>query len=184
MKIFNYLIIFICIISPVKADLNQNIISELKKGSKIIFIRHAYAPGGGDPNNFDINDCDTQRNLNDEGRLQSEKIGDFFKKNEISIEKVYSSEWCRCKETASIAFRSFETKNFLNSFFSERFAKNRENQIENFNKFINNWNGKQNLIFVTHYVVISEILNYAPASGEIIVSDKQLKVIDTLEIEY
>ena len=184
MKIFNYLIILICIISPVKADLNQNIISELKKGGKIIFIRHAYAPGGGDPNNFDINDCDTQRNLNNEGRFQSKKIGDFFKKNEISIEKVYSSEWCRCKETASIAFSSFEIKNFLNSFFSERFAKNRENQIENFNKFINNWNGKRNLIFVTHYVVISEILNYAPASGEIIVSDKQLKVIDTLEIEY
>ena len=184
MKIFNYLIILICIISPVKADLNQNIISELKKGGKIIFIRHAYAPGGGDPNNFDINDCDTQRNLNDDGRLQSKKIGDFFKKNKISIEKVYSSEWCRCKETASIAFRTFETKNFLNSFFSERFAENRENQVENFNKFINNWNGKRNLIFVTHYVVISEILNYAPTSGEIIVSDKQLKVIDTLEIEY
>ena len=184
MKIFNYLIILICIISPVKADFNQNIISELKKGGKIIFIRHAYAPGGGDPNNFDLNDCDTQRNLNDDGRLQSKKIGDFFKKNKISIEKVYSSEWCRCKETASIAFRSFETKNFLNSFFSEQFVKNRENQVENFNKFINNWNGKRNLIFVTHYVVISEILNYAPASGEIIVSDKQLKVIDTLEIEY
>ena len=184
MKIFNYLIIFICIISPVKADLNQNIISELKKGGKIIFIRHAYAPGGGDPNNFDLNDCDTQRNLNDDGRLQSKKIGDFFKKNEISIEKVYSSEWCRCKETASIAFKNFETKNFLNSFFSERFVENRENQVENFNKFINNWNGKGNLIFMTHYVVISEILNYAPASGEIIVSDKQLKVIDTLEIEY
>ena len=62
--------------------------------------------------------------------------------------------------------------------------ENRENQVENFNKFINNWNGKGNLIFVTHYVVISEILNYAPSSGEIIVSDKQLKVIDTLEIEY
>ena len=184
MKIFNYLIILICIISPVKADLNQNIISELKKGGKIIFIRHAYAPGGGDPNNFDLNDCNTQRNLNDDGRLQSKKIGDFFKNNTISIEKVYSSEWCRCKETASIAFRSFETKNFLNSFFSERFAKNRENQVENFNKFINNWNGKGNLIFVTHYVVISDILNYAPSSGEIIVSDKQLKVIDSLKIEY
>jgi phosphohistidine phosphatase SixA len=184
MKIFNYLIILICIISPVKADLNQNIISELKKGGKIIFIRHAYAPGGGDPNNFDLNDCNTQRNLNDDGRLQSKKIGDFFKKNKISIKKVYSSEWCRCKETASIAFRNFETKNFLNSFFSERFAKNRVNQVENFNKFMNNWNGKGNLIFMTHYVVISEILNYAPASGEIIVSDKQLKVIDTLEIEY
>ena len=185
MKIFNYLIIiFICFISSVKADLNQNIISELKKGGKIIFIRHAYAPGGGDPDNFDINDCDTQRNLNDNGRLQSKRIGDFFKKNKILIEKVYSSEWCRCKETASIAFKSFETKNFLNSFFSEKFFKNRKSQIENFNEFINNWKGDQNLIFVTHYVVISEILNYAPSSGEIVVSDKQLKVIDSLEIEY
>jgi phosphohistidine phosphatase SixA len=185
MKFIKFLIIiFISINSPIKADSNQNVINELKKGGNLIFIRHAYAPGGGDPNNFDLNDCDTQRNLNDDGRLQSKKIGDFFKNNKISIEKVYSSEWCRCKETAFIAFRSFETKNFLNSFFSERLVKNRENQVENFNKFINNWNGKGNLIFVTHYVVISEILNYAPSSGEIIVSDKELKVIDTLEIEY
>ena len=185
MKIFNYLfVIFICIISPVKADLDQNIISELKKGGKIIFIRHAYAPGGGDPVNFNINDCNTQRNLNDDGRLQSKKIGDFFKKNKISIEKVYSSEWCRCKETASIAFKKFETKNFLNSFFSEKFAKNRKNQIANFNKFLSDWDENHNLIFVTHYVVISEILNYAPSSGEIVISNKQLKVIDSLEIEY
>ena len=184
MKIFNYLIIFICIISPVKADLNQNIISELKKGGKIIFIRHAYAPGGGDPKNFNINDCNTQRNLSYEGRVQSKKIGNFFKKNKISIEKVYSSEWCRCKETASIAFENFETKNFLNSFFSEQFVENRQNQIKDFNRFIKNWNGNGNLIFVTHYVVISELLNYAPSSGELVISDKQLKVIDTLEIEY
>ena len=184
MKIFNYLIIFICIISPVKADLNQNMISELKKGGKIIFIRHAYAPGGGDPNNFDINDCDTQRNLNDEGRLQSKKIGDFFKKNEISIEKVYSSEWCRCKETASIAFKDFETKSFLNSFFSSQFAKNKDPQMKKLKKFINNWNENKNLVFITHYVVISESLNYAPSSGEIVISNKNMKVIDTIEIEY
>ena len=118
MKILNYLIlIFISIISSVKADLNQNIIFELKKGGKLIFIRHAYAPGGGDPKNFNIDDCNTQRNLNEEGRVQSKKIGNFFKKNKIFIEKVYSSEWCRCKETASIAFENFETKNFFKLFF-------------------------------------------------------------------
>ena len=59
-----------------------------------------------------------------------------------------------------------------------------DNQIKELKKFIKDWNGKQNLVFVTHYVVISEILNYAPSSGEIVVSDKSLKVIDTLEIEY
>jgi phosphohistidine phosphatase SixA len=185
MKILKYLVlIFICIISSVKADLKIGIISEFQKGGKLIFIRHAYAPGGGDPENFKINDCSTQRNLNNDGKLQSQKIGSFFKKNKISSIKVYSSEWCRCKETALIAFKRFETKNFLNSFYSEQFAKNKKKQIIDFHKFLNNWDENENLVFVTHYVVISELLNYAPSSGEIVISDKDLKVIDSLEIEY
>lgn len=185
MKILNYLIIiFICINPTVKADSKKTLIYELQKGGKLIFIRHAYAPGGGDPDNFDINDCNTQRNLSDRGRIQSQKIGNFFEKNKISIGKVYSSEWCRCKETASIAFKKYETKKFLNSFFSSKFANNRKKQIIDFDEFLVNWDKDQNLIFVTHYVVISEILNYAPSSGEIVISDISLKVIDTLEIEY
>ena len=185
MKILNYLIIiFICINLSVKADSKKTLIDKLQKGGKLIFIRHAYAPGGGDPDNFDINDCSTQRNLSDSGRVQSQKIGNFFKKNKISIGKVYSSEWCRCKETASIAFKEYETKNFLNSFFSAQFANNRRKQVVDFKKFISNLDKDQNLIFITHYVVIAEILNYPPSSGEIIISDKSFKVIDTLEIEY
>ena len=185
MKFINFLlIIFITINSPVKADLNQNLINELKQGGKLIFIRHAYAPGGGDPVNFDISKCNTQRNLNDSGRKQADKIGSLFRVNNISVHKVYSSEWCRCKETASIAFNEFETKNFLNSFFSSKFTKNKGSQIRELKNFIDNWDGKNNIIFVTHYVVISEILNYAPSSGEIVISDKDLKVIDTIEIEY
>ena len=185
MKILNYLIIIFISINPlVKADSNQTLIKELQKGGKLIFIRHAYAPGGGDPENFDINHCSTQRNLSESGRIQSQKIGSFFTENKISIVKVYSSEWCRCKETASIAFDNFETKNFLNSFFSTQFAHNRKKQIIEFEKFLKNWDQNQNIIFVTHYVVISEILNYAPSSGAIVISDKSLKVIDTLEIEY
>ena len=185
MKFIKFLlIIFITINSPIKADSNQNLINELKQGGKLIFIRHAYAPGGGDPNNFEINDCNTQRNLSDSGREQANKIGSFFKINKILIDKVYSSEWCRCKETALIAFNDFEHKSFLNSFFSSKFAQNKESQIKKLKKFINNWDGKKNLVFVTHYVVISEILNYGSSSGEIVISDKDLKVIDTLEIEY
>ena len=181
MKIFNYLIIFICIISPVKADLNQNIISELKKGGKIIFIRHAYAPGGGDPNNFDINDCDTQRNLNDKGRLQSKKIGDFFKKNKISIKKVYSSEWCRCIDTAKFAFKNYETFSALNSFYDIRFEANEKRQITQLKEFINQWNGKENIIFVTHFVVISSMLNIGTSSGEIVITDKNLNIIGSID---
>ena len=185
MKFIKFLIIiFISINSPIKADSNQNVINELKKGGNLIFIRHAYAPGGGDPKNFDINDCKTQRNLSNSGRDQAKKIRSFFKDNNIPISKVYSSEWCRCKETSSIAFNDFETKSFLNSFFSSQFAKNKDLQMKKLKTFINNWDKNENLVFVTHYVVISESLNYAPSSGEIVISNKNLKVIDTIEIEY
>ena len=185
MKILKlYLIIFICIISSVKADSSQKIINELQSRDKLIFIRHAYAPGSGDPDNFDINFCNTQRNLSDRGRQQAKKIGNFFLKNNISINKIYSSEWCRCKETTAIAFKNFQTQQFLNSFFSTKFAHNRDIQMKNFKNFIKKWDRKQNLVFVTHYVVISEVLNYAASSGEIIISNTDFKVIDTLEIPY
>ena len=178
------LIIFISINSPVKADSKKNLIENLKKGGKLIFIRHAYAPGGGDPVNFKIDDCSTQRNLSESGRIQSRKIGKFFLDNKIKIKNVYSSEWCRCKETASLAFKNFETKNFLNSFFSSKFAHNKNIQMRDFQKFLLDWDKKTNTIFVTHYVVISEIFDYPSSSGEIVISDKNLKIIDTLEIEY
>ena len=185
MKIFKTIFItFIFLTCAVKADLDQNLIKEFKQGGKLIFIRHAYAPGSGDPKNFNLNDCSTQRNLNDSGREQSKNIGNLFYRYNIKIKNVYSSEWCRCKETASIAFEKFETKKFLNSFYSSQFAKNRKKQVKEFHEFINNWDKKENLIFVTHYVFISEILNYAPSSGEIVITDKNLNIIDTLEIEY
>ena len=185
MKFIKFLlIIFITINVPIKVESNQNLITELKKGGKLIFIRHAYAPGGGDPENFNLYDCNTQRNLSPSGRDQARKIGNFFQDNKIPIDKVYSSEWCRCKETASIAFNKYETKNFLNSFFSSQFAKNKDSQMKKLKKFIKNWDENKNLIFVTHYVVISESLNYTPSSGEIIVSNKDFKVIDTIKTEY
>ncbi len=178
------LILFISLTTLVKADSKKNIIENLNEGGKLIFIRHAYAPGGGDPDNFNINDCSTQRNLSESGRIQSKKIGKFFRENRIKIKNVYSSEWCRCKETASIAFKNFETKSFLNSFFSLKFAQNKNSQMIDFEKFLLDWDQKTNLIFVTHYVVISEILDYPSSSGEIVISNKNFKIIDTLEIEH
>mgnify|MGYP001356653555 FL=1 len=179
-----FFIIFITFPSTIKADLNQELSLELKKGGKIIFIRHAYAPGGGDPENFDINKCDTQRNLSEEGRDQAKEIGNFFIKNDIPIFKVFSSEWCRCKETAELAFTNFETKDFLNSFFSAKFAKNRDTQMLDLKKYVDKFKGNKNLIFVTHYVVISEALDYAPSSGEIVISNKNFNKIGSIEINF
>ena len=185
MKLFNIiLIIFITLTNGIKADSENQILDILKKGGNLIFIRHAYAPGGGDPDNFNINDCSTQRNLSDEGKEQSKKIGKFFEENKIPISLVISSEWCRCKETANIAFKNYETKNFLNSFYSEKFAKNKKNQIDKLEEYINNWNSDKNLVMITHYVLISEVLNYRPRSGEIVIANKNFKKIGNLEIEY
>ena len=161
---------------------NEKILKLLKEGGKIVFIRHAYAPGNGDPNNFDIKNCSTQRNLNNNGILQSKNIGTFFSKNNIQIDKVLSSEWCRCKDTAKIAFGNYETKNFLNSFYDERFSENKDKQILDFQKFIGNWNKTGNLVLVTHYVVIFEILNLTTSSGEIVITDSNLKFLSSLEI--
>ncbi len=185
MRLLNIiLIIFLILTNGIKADTETQIIKNLKNGGNLIFIRHAYAPGGGDPDNFDLNDCSTQRNLSDTGREQAKKIGKFFHENQIPIDKVISSEWCRCKDTAQIAFQRFETKDFLNSFFSEKFSKNRTKQIEDLNKYIDKWDSSKNLVFVTHYVVINEVLNYAPSSGEIVISDIKFKKKSNIEIEY
>ena len=185
MRLLNIiLIIFLILTNGIKADTETQIIKNLKNGGNLIFIRHAYAPGGGDPDNFDLNDCLTQRNLSETGREQAKKIGKFFHENQIPIDKVMSSEWCRCKDTAQIAFKRFETKDFLNSFFSEKFSKNRTKQIEDLNKYIDRWDSSKNLVFVTHYVVINEVLNYAPSSGEIVISDIKFKKKSNIEIKY
>ena len=185
MRLINFiLVIFLILTNGIRANSETEILQNLKNGGNLIFIRHAYAPGGGDAENFDINDCSTQRNLDDSGRLQSKEIGNFFFKEKIPVDQVLSSEWCRCKETSEIAFLNFETKNFLNSFFSAKFQKNKSQQMIELKNFINNWNSNKNLILVTHYVVILEVLNYAPSSGEIVVSDKNFNLLGTFKIKY
>ena len=185
MKFFRiFIIISISLTTSIKADLNKKLIEKLDEGGKIIFIRHAYAPGSGDPDNFNLNDCSTQRNLSEEGREQAKLIGKFFRENHIKVDKVLSSEWCRCKETAKIAFRNFSTNSFLNSFYNPLFAKNRNKQVKELNNYIETLKTNGNLILVTHYVLISEVLNYNPSSGEIVVSDKNFNVIGNVQIKF
>ena len=176
-----FLILFIFFVPNISYS-NETLIDTLKDGKKIIFIRHAIAPGSGDPENFNIKECSTQRNLNDKGKNQSKKIGNFFKINKIKIGKILSSEWCRCKETAQIAFGKFETFKALNSFYEARFQKNRSSQIRDLRNYISSWESDSNLILVTHYVVIYDLLNSAVSSGEMIITDKKLNVIGNLEI--
>ena len=175
------LLILIFFIIPNVSFSDESLINSLKDGKKIIFIRHALAPGNGDPENFDLNDCSTQRNLNQRGIEQSKFIGNIFYKNQIKIENVYSSEWCRCIDTAKFAFKNYQTFSALNSFYDMRFEANEEKQINQLKEFINQWNGDENIIFVTHFVVISSMLNIGTSSGEIVITDKNLNIIGSID---
>jgi phosphohistidine phosphatase SixA len=170
-------IIFIFIIFSTPINSEKKVADLLKGGNKLIFIRHAYAPGNGDPTNFKLKDCSTQRNLNNKGIIQSKEIGKFFLKNKIKVDKVLSSEWCRCKDTAMFAFNGFTTFDALNSFFDPRFENNKDKQISDLKDYIKNWKSEKNLVLITHYVVILEILKTGANSGEIIISDKEFNII-------
>ena len=84
MKLVKFILIFITLGSSIKAEISKNLIKELENGDKLIFIRHAHAPGGGDRLNFDINDCTTQRNLSESGKKQAKKTLNYYNINKIA----------------------------------------------------------------------------------------------------
>ncbi len=176
-QILFFIFIFLFLISnPVNASWDP-----AKDGDKIILIRHSKAPGVGDPPGFKIKDCKTQRNLSKEGIEQSKKIGKLFKKNQIKIDQVLSSQWCRCKDTAKYAFKNYKEFTALNSTFQTPYDKNANKQIKELRDYIQKWNGNgSNLVLVTHYVIISAITDVAPRSGEIVIIDKNFNTLSTI----
>ena len=179
-NIISLLTIFFLIFS-LKLQANENEWKPAHEGNKIIMIRHALAPGRGDPKEFKINDCSTQRNLDEIGINQSKNIGKLFKEKKIKIDQVLSSQWCRCKDTAKYAFNNYKEFPALNSTFSPPYDKNEKQQIKELKNFVQKWNGKgANLILVTHYVVILAMTGQASSSGEILITDKNFNVLSTI----
>jgi len=157
-----------------------DLIKQMKSGGHILMIRHAYAPGTGDPAHFKIGDCDTQRNLDNRGRVQSRAIGDWLRSKGIKDAKVYSSQWCRCLETATLLdLGSVSELSALNSFYE--LPQNREPNIKALRSFIANLptNGEL-IILVTHFVTILEIAGEGVSSGEGVVL--KLKGGDTYDV--
>lgn len=158
----------------------------LRDGGKVVIFRHAIAPGGGDPEDFRVDDCATQRNLNDQGREQARRIGATFRENGVQVSRVLSSQWCRSLDTARLAFA--EPKPFppLNSFFAGRGS--RSQQTEDTRAAIAGYAGPGTLIMVSHQVNITALTSIFPASGEGVVlrpakgSDAGFEVLGRLRI--
>jgi len=102
-------------------------LAELAKPGRVLMLRHAYAPGTGDPPNFRLDDCTTQRNLDASGRAQAVALGERLAQAGITRAKIYSSQWCRCMETARLLkLGAVEALPALNSFYGredERVAR-------------------------------------------------------------
>ena len=179
------LLIFLFSLLLPSAYANESAWSLLEEGGMIVFIRHAYAPGVGDPDNFVIEDCSTQRNLNQQGIDQSISMGQEFLKRDIPIQQVYSSQWCRCKDTASYAFGDYQELSSLNSTFEGKYRQNHQHQMKELKELIDSWDDTEgNLILMTHYVIIGGTLGYYPSSGELVITDKSLEVLDSIKTKY
>ena len=138
---------------------------------KVIFMRHALAPGTGDPGNFQLDDCATQRNLNDLGREQARSIGVSLQAAGVVPAAIYSSQWCRCWQTAELlGLGPYSTHPGLNSFFQG--IVDRKQTLELLGDLMSELDTSTGpYIFVTHQVVISALTGFYPASGAMVVYD-------------
>ena len=170
MRLWGYLLVCISgLITLATAGVDPchaEMIERMKAGGHILMIRHALAPGTGDPAHFRIGDCSTQRNLDDRGRRQAKAIGDWLRSNGIAAARVYSSQWCRCLETANLLeMGSVAELPALNSFYE--MMQDREPNLRALRAFIVQQPSDGVLIIlVTHFVTISAIANEAVSSGE------------------
>ena len=148
----------------------------------IVLFRHALAPGGGDPPNHTIDDCSTQRNLSEEGRIQARRIGAEFKHRRIDVSAVWSSQWCRTRETADLAFPGTRAdQSVFNSFFNDSSLANERTKAAR--QLLASWQGSGVLVVVTHQVNITELTGVVPGSGEGVVvksTAQGLKVLGRL----
>ena len=151
--------------------------------ANVIFLRHALAPGVGDPDNFIKEDCSTQRNLNDKGRLQARLIGNYLRSTNLKFSQILTSEWCRCIDTAKeLNLGQWTTFSGLNSFFQ---VYEKKDQVMNkLQKKLDSLGYSDLALFVTHQVVISEQTGIMPRSGEMVLYNSITKQKARYMIDY
>ena len=178
-------LVCICANAPAFSADNESVLwNVLTSGGHVALLRHAVAPGTGDPSEFRLGDCATQRNLSDEGRYQAGRIGARFRENSIFEVRIFSSQWCRCLDTAKLlGLGQVEELSLLNSFFRQ--YERRDSQTS----LLREWLKKQNLdrpfVLVTHQVNITALTGIYPESGELVVVHRSdtgdIKVVGTIK---
>ncbi len=173
MKRFNLAIITALLISLLgqSAYANEEAIWDKLQGTNpkgyVLLLRHTIAPGVGDPENFKLNDCSTQRNLSQLGRDDAKAVGDWLKRRDIKISRVESSRWCRAKETAQLlGIGKVRLNSNLDSLFESKDPA-KAIQTVRVKKQIVDWRNKSGLlVLVGHFVNIGAVAGVGVGSGE------------------
>jgi phosphohistidine phosphatase SixA len=157
---------------PTAAADSETLWALLREGGQVVVIRHASTdPGVGDPPGFRLDDCATQRNLSAAGREEARRIGEAFRARGIPVDQVLSSRWCRCMETARLAFGRVEPWQPLDSVFGDRSRE--PQQTRAVRARVSEPPAAGNLILVSHGVNIAALTRVYPAQGEMVVLTPQ-----------
>lgn len=140
----------------------------LREGGCVLLMRHAQTdPGVGDPPDFKLGECSTQRNLSDAGREQARKVHATFLRERVKVDQVRSSAWCRCVDTAMLAFRQNTVWPPINSFFG---TGDRDTQTRTVLDAVQGWQAPRNLALVTHQINITALTGQYLTMGEILLT--------------
>lgn len=160
-------ILFVLLLGGAHAD--DQLWARLGQGGYVILVRHASTePGIGDPPGFRLEDCRTQRNLSEAGRAESRRLGEAFRARGIPTGEVRSSQWCRCQDTARLAFGRAEPWPVLNSLFND--SSREPALVAAVNELAAGVRPPRNLVLVTHNFNIRALVGMSPGTAEIIVT--------------
>lgn len=178
-----WLVALLSIAGPVRAD-DAALLRNLHDGGYVLVIRHATSPGSGDPANFKLDDCTTQRNLSDDGRAMARRIGETLRAQTVPIGRVLSSRWCRALETARLAFGRVDGEPMLDQFYKPEERDERTQAVRAIIAAAPQ--SGTNLVLMTHQPNVTALTNLSVEEGEIVVMgvapDKTLAIYGRLKL--
>lgn len=183
LKSLSITLTLIVALSPIsKAEPASSLMSAISQiDADVVFMRHALAPGFGDPVGFELGDCSTQRNLDANGKSQAKLIGRKLLNSGIHFSEILSSEWCRCRETASLLnLGKWRVFSGLNSFFQNYADK--EETLNNLNSKLIQMEGGVTLM-ITHQIVIRTITGSTTRSGELVIFNTKTKAFKNILLD-
>jgi broad specificity phosphatase PhoE len=155
-----------------EARASDQIWTLLKDGGHVVLMRHAITtPGVGDPPGMRLDDCRTQRNLTDDGRRHARQIGEAFRARGVVVDRVLTSPWCRCLETARLAFGAAEVSPALGNLYGR--PENQTRQVGELTAIVGERRRGGNLVLVSHGSTILALTGVSLDSSEMVVVTPQ-----------